>query len=120
MDCQGALAAAIVVAGAFYIVNGKLGGKIYSTTNYIKNRYGQKLSAYIITSLTGWLCLQNTVHTGRTVLCRQVQKNIFRNTFISILLRTISSEVIELMIHISHLHRILYPELYHSENFRKQ
>ena len=46
MDCQGALAAAIVVAGAFYIVNGKLGGKIYSTTNYIKNRYGQKLSAY--------------------------------------------------------------------------
>ena len=95
-------------------------GKIYSTTNYIKNRYGQKLSAYIITSLTGWLCLQNTVHTGRTVLCRQVQKNIFRNTFISIRLRTISSEVIELMIHISHLHRILYPELYHSENFRKQ
>ena len=47
MDCQGALAAAIVVAGAFYIVNGKLGGKIYSTTNYIKNRYGQKLSAYL-------------------------------------------------------------------------
>ena len=48
MDCQGALAAAIVVAGAFYIVNGKLGGKIYSTTNYIKNRYGQKLSAYCV------------------------------------------------------------------------
>ena len=27
MDCQGALAAAIIVAGAFYIVNGKLGVK---------------------------------------------------------------------------------------------
>ena len=24
----------------------QVGGKIYSTTNYIKNRYGQKLSAY--------------------------------------------------------------------------
>ena len=54
MDCQGALAAAIVVAGAFYIVNGKLGGKIYSTTNYIKNRYGQKLSAYEVAEYLGF------------------------------------------------------------------
>ena len=60
MDCQGALAAAIVVAGAFYIVNGKLGGKIYSTTNYIKNRYGQKLSAYVSNVTNGmYLVVQN-------------------------------------------------------------
>jgi len=28
----------------------QVGGKIYSTTNYVKNRYGQKLSAYEISS----------------------------------------------------------------------
>ena len=31
----------------------QVGGKIYSTTNYIKNRYGQKLSAYEITAKSG-------------------------------------------------------------------
>jgi hypothetical protein len=42
VDCQGALAAAIVVAGAFYIVNGKLRVKytqlpITSKTDTVKN-----------------------------------------------------------------------------------
>ena len=47
----------------------QVGGKIYSTTNYIKNRYGQKLSAYVITtsrqsglSDTEW-CRRNDIPT---------------------------------------------------------
>ena len=47
----------------------QVGGKIYSTTNYVKNRYGQKLSAYVITtsrqsglSDTEW-CRRNDIPT---------------------------------------------------------
>src|SRR5574344_866407 len=29
----------------------QVGGKIYPTTNYVKNRYGQKLSAYVSSNI---------------------------------------------------------------------
>ena len=39
MDCQGALAATIVEAGAFYIVNGKLGEKYTQLPITVNGKY---------------------------------------------------------------------------------
>lgn len=51
----------------------QVGGKIYSTTNYIKNRYGQKLSAYdipiiFLTSAADYALPAFSVHAARYLL----------------------------------------------------